>query len=205
MDWRYLRDREESALQQEAGWIQRQGLRIVVDLSPGLNLYPTLRLVDNLSAEYANSMAQIADVLDKMPCLGAADLILSLHRHPENNFSGRQTEASFVQTLRTLAEQAADRKVTLHLRTTFGKPPSSLTATSELLDHVGAPNLRLAAGTALLQDSAPSADMAQLLQEKLGLWLLAGARAPTSPASFGMPTHRCTRAPRGNPRRAGPH
>ena len=40
----------------ESGWLKRQGVRIVVDLSSGVNLFPTLRLVNNLPADYAASM-----------------------------------------------------------------------------------------------------------------------------------------------------
>ena len=42
LDWRYLHEREKSILQQEAGWMGRQGLQVFVDLSSGVNLYPTL-------------------------------------------------------------------------------------------------------------------------------------------------------------------
>ncbi|MBI4328046.1 MAG: hypothetical protein HY674_22675 [Chloroflexi bacterium] len=176
VDWRYLHEREKAALQQEAGWIHRQGLRVSVDLSSGLNLYPTLRLTDNLAADYAASLAAVADVLSKMEIIGARDLILSLHRHPENNFSGEQTEAAFEKTLRTLASQAAERQVTLNMRMAFGKPPWSLDEANRLLDKIGAKNLRLAASTALLATAGPSDDVAKMLKDKLGLWLVAAPR-----------------------------
>jgi hypothetical protein len=177
VDWRCLHEREKAALQSEAGWIRRQSLQVYVDLSSGVNLYPALRLIDNVGTDYAASMGVVADVLFKMEILGARDLILSLHRHPENNFSGEETQAAFEETLRTLASQAAGHKVTLHLRMAFGKPPWSLGETARLLDKVGAPNLRIAASTALLPDSGPSADLTKILDAKLGLWLVAASRA----------------------------
>jgi hypothetical protein len=176
VDWRYVREREKDVLRQEAGWIQRQGLRVFVDLSSGLDLYPTLRLIDNLSADYASSMTTIADVLAKMEILGAKDLILSLHRYPENNFTGEQTLASFERSLRTLADQAVGRKVTLYLRMAPGKPPWSLGEVKRLLDRVGADNLRLAASTALLARTRKTPEAAAMLNEKLGLWLVAAPR-----------------------------
>jgi len=148
---------------------------VFVDLSAEVDLYPGLRLINNLPADYDTSMAVITDVLDKMSSLGARDLILSLHRDPENNFSDEQTRASFESTLHTLAGQAESRHITLHLRMAFGKPPWSLAEMSALLDKVGAGNLRIAASTALLVRTGDSAPAKQILRQKLGLWLLAGS------------------------------
>src|SRR5208337_5029313 len=52
VDWRYLHERENAALQKESGWLKRQGARLVVDLSSGVDLCPALRLVENLPADY---------------------------------------------------------------------------------------------------------------------------------------------------------
>ena len=175
VDWRYLHDRERSALAAEAGWIRRQGLHVLVDLSSGIDLYPTLRLIDNDPQDFARSMAAIGDVIDKMATLGARDLILTLHRHPENNFSGDQTQAAFVSSLQSLCGKAAGQGVTLHLRTAYGKPPWNLSEMSALLDRVGKKNLRIAASTAILNRDGTSADSVRALKEKLGLWLVAGS------------------------------
>jgi len=175
VDWSYLHDREKAALQKEHGWLKRQGARIVVDLSSGVDLYPTLRLMDNVHEDYTNSMAAIQDVLGKMDALGATDLILSLHRYPENNFTDEQSRAAFTATLKTLAGQAAERGVTLHLRVGFGKPPGSLAEGFEWLDRVGAPNLKLAVSTAMLEQKPPAPEVTTRLKDKLGLWLVAAS------------------------------
>jgi len=180
LDWRYLHEREKSALQQEAGWVRRQGLRVFVDLSSGVNLYPTLRLVDNLAADYERSMAALADVMGKMKILGARDLILSLHRHPENNLSGPQTQEAFEKTLRRLAADAAGLGIDLHLRLAFGKPPWSLGEMDALIEKVGAKNLHIAAATALLARTDVSADTARILKSRLGLWLAAAPQVDLS-------------------------
>jgi hypothetical protein len=151
-------------------------VRVVVDLSSGVNLYPTLRLIDNLHTDYETSVAAIDDVAAKMGILDARDLIISLHRHPENNFTAEQTGASFVATLRALAGQAAARGVTLHLRFGFGKPPWNLTEALELLSRVGAPNLKLALSTAFVERQHPSPEIAPRLKGQLGLWLIATSR-----------------------------
>jgi hypothetical protein len=176
VDWRYLHQREKVALQKETGWLKRQGLRVVVDLSSGMNLYPSLRLTDNLRSEYEASMAVVNDVMAKMEILGARDLLLPLHRHPETGFTKEQTEASFTATLKTLAPQAAARGVTLHLRVGFGKPPWSLDDAFQWLDRIGAPNLKLAPSTALLERKSPSDKTVARLKDTLGLWLVAAPR-----------------------------
>ncbi len=87
VDWKYLWERKPEALRKEAQWIGLQNLRVMVDLTSGIDLYPQLRLIDNSSPDYADSRAVIRDVMDKMQILRARDLILSLHRFPENNFT----------------------------------------------------------------------------------------------------------------------
>ena len=173
VDWRYLHERERAAIEKESGWLKRQSLRLMVDLSSGVNLYPDLRLIDNDHANYEASMAVITDVLAKMEILGARDLILPLHRYPENNFTSEQTRDSFVATLKALSTRAANHGVTLHLRVGFGKPPWGLGEAVDLLAKVGVPNVKLAPATALLEGKAPSAEQAARLKDQVGLWLVA--------------------------------
>lgn len=85
VDWRYLWRREMKDLLRQSEWLRLQQLKVLVDLSAGINLYPDLRLVDNDAQEYSASMATIEEVIGKMELLPARDLILSLHRYPENN------------------------------------------------------------------------------------------------------------------------
>jgi hypothetical protein len=177
VDWRYLHERERAALQREAGWIRRQGLRVYVDLSSGVNLYPGLRLIDNLAADHAASLEVITNVIMKMEVLGARDLVLSLHRYPENNFTGEQTRAAFETTLKALATCAATNQVTLHLRLAFGKPPGDLADAARMLDRIGADNVRLAVATALLPDPGKSTNLVAMLAPRLGVWLVASPQA----------------------------
>ena len=174
VDWAYLREREKAAV--ESGWLKRQGARIVVDLSSGVDLFPTLRLVDNLPADYAASTNAINDVLAKMEILRARDLILTLHREPENNFTADQTRASFTATLKALAAEAAKRGVTLHLRVGSAKPPRSLAEGLQWVERIGTPNLKLALSTASLERQPPGPETVTQLKDKVGLWLVASSR-----------------------------
>ena len=90
IDWKYLSTKEKSALSEESVWIKNQGLKIIVDLSSGINLFPDLRIVNNDSAEYRKSMDLIGSVIEKMDLLGAGDLILTTHRTIENNFTDEE-------------------------------------------------------------------------------------------------------------------
>ncbi|HNX33435.1 MAG TPA: hypothetical protein PKM57_02330 [Kiritimatiellia bacterium] len=176
VDWRYVAERDTAALAAEAGWLKRQGVRIVVDASSGCNLFPDLRLVCNDTNEYARSMAAFGGVLNKMQALGAKDLLISLHRLPENNFTRDQFNASLAETCRALARQAAASGITVHLRQTPKKETPTLDALAQWVKTVNAPNFRAAPALAALlaQGGDPAALAKQLSDVPCDLVLLAG-------------------------------
>lgn len=171
VNWRYLYDRERRALEEEAAWTQRQGIRVYVDLTSGINLYPDIRLINNDAPEYAASMAIIDDVLVKMASTGAHDLILSPHRQPENNFTWEQTETSFIETLREICRRAGERSITVYLRVS-NKLRSGIEDNARFVTQAGMPNLRLAPSWALLrqQKRAPES-IPENVWGLIGLWL----------------------------------
>jgi hypothetical protein len=119
------------------------------------------------------SLAAIEDVMGKMEVLSAQDLILSLHRYPENNFTEEQTWQSFKKTLRHLCERAGRREVTVHLRVSVGKPPGDVEKALDFVGRVGAANLRLAPSTAfLLATKTDLQEATRLLESQVGLWLV---------------------------------
>jgi hypothetical protein len=173
VDWRYLRGREKDELERESGWIGRQGLKLLIDLTSGINLFPDLRLLDNIRQDYSASLAAIEDVMGKMEIFPAHDLILSLHRYPENNFTDEQAWQSFERTLRQLCERARRREVTVHLRLRVSTPPENLKKAAEFVRRVGASNLRLAPSTAfLLAKKVDLEEATRLLGGQVGLWLV---------------------------------
>jgi hypothetical protein len=176
VDWRYLYDRDHRALKEEAAWIQRQGLRVYVDLTSGINLYPDLRLINNDPQVYAESMAVIDDLLAKMESAGARDLLLTPNRQPENSFTREQTVNSLVETLRELCAKAAARSITVYLRVSSKLDPG-LNENTQWVERVGAPNLFLAPSLALLMhQQADPASLPEDARQCIGLWLLS---APT--------------------------
>ncbi|MCC6144341.1 MAG: hypothetical protein IT368_11095 [Candidatus Hydrogenedentes bacterium] len=167
VDGRYLRERDKTAVADEAGWIKRQGLAVYVDATSSINLYPDLRLVDNSEMDYAQTQAWFVDVLDKMHALGAKHLVLSLHRVPENNITVAETYASFDQTLQWLSNEAAQRDVTLLLRTS---PRTGLAEVLGVVSRVGADNLLLAPSLAHALNDAGVAGRLKEVADKIGLW-----------------------------------
>jgi hypothetical protein len=180
VDWRYVHSRDRQALAVEGAWLKRQGAGVLVDVTSGLNLYPDLRLVNNDEEEYARSMKVLAEVLAKMPLLGSRDLLLSLHRTPENNFSWEQTRQSFVATLGELCAQAAKTDIQVHLRISQ-KAMSEPAAMIQLITDVEASNLRLAPSLALLlhQQAEPSS-LPTELGPLVDLWCVAAPAYDTA-------------------------
>ena len=173
IDWRYLHDRRPESVTQEAAWIGRQKLRVIVDLTSGVNLYPDLRLVNNIVEDHASSMDAIDDVLAKMKTLGACDLVISMHRQPELYFTAEQTVASMDATIREICRRAEAQQATVYLRIYPGKPPANLADALQTVKRIGVANLKLAPSTALLADlgSTTSGQTAEMWG-KVGLWMV---------------------------------
>lgn len=192
IDWRYLDRSEARYLQEEGKWLCRQGIKVQVDLSTGLNLYPDLRLVNNDVEEYTKSMQIINSVLEKMYHLGAKELLLCLHRMPENNITYEATEKDYISTLRQLCEKAESLGIALYLKTQLKdqtavelNPDSgiekaktnffdmSLIELSDFIDRVGKTNLKLASSVALLLEDEKSEYTLDTIRHNIGIWLVA--------------------------------
>jgi hypothetical protein len=147
----YLRDRDMEQLRREQGWLARQKVRIIVDLTSQLNLYPDLTLVENVPEHTGESRTIIEDTLAKMERLGAKDLIVAPHRRPENHW-GAETDRSGVEMIKGLqwvCDQAAPHGIIVHLQmhprrwAAWDPVPFCF----QLQDGVKADNLRTAVNT----------------------------------------------------------
>ncbi|MDO5553287.1 MAG: hypothetical protein Q4G68_05960 [Planctomycetia bacterium] len=116
VDWRYFESRTTQAVKKEAGWLQRQKVKIIVDFSSGINLFPDLRMVRNDLPEYERSMATFKEVITKASQGGATEVLLKTHIQPENNYHPDQTRADTLDTLRELSHFAAALKMNTSLR-----------------------------------------------------------------------------------------
>ena len=173
-DWKYMDARSVEELEREAGWIRRQKLRLSVDFSSGLNLYPDLRLIQNDPAEYERSMKTIRSVIDKAALLGAEEILLTTHRTPENNYSAEQTRSDTIAALQELCAYAAERSMIVSLRVESNTPIRDAAAACDFADAVASENFRLAPTLFVANATAEDAALAERLQAKQSRLLLAG-------------------------------
>lgn len=150
IDWRYLEDRDEAVLKNESGWLSRQKLKISVDLTSGLNLYPDLRIVNNDPPVYKKSMERMKRVIDKMASLGADELIISSQRSIENNYTMEQFDESLVASFQELADYASAKNISLLFRPSYRRVAEGVTDAIEVTKKVNRPNFLLAPSVALL-------------------------------------------------------
>ena len=128
VDSEYFSSRSERALAIENRWLQLQHVDVVCDFTRSTDLFPGLRLIDDISAYFNESMEIIEDVLDKLPLLRSQHAMLTLHGGAElppavgpcSGASGREQgtnwTACFRHTLQRLTARARTTNTTLHLR-----------------------------------------------------------------------------------------
>lgn len=145
-------------MKQEAGWLGRQKLKMTVDLTSGLNLYPDLRIVNNDPPFYQKSMEAMKGVIDKMEILGADELLISTQRTIENNYTMEQFYASLKESFQVLSDYAAKKNIRLLLRQSVGRTPDTIEGLQKLVGEVNRPNFTLAPALSLLLNNEVSLD-----------------------------------------------
>ena len=170
VDATYFRDRDRQQLHREVDWLKRQRVRIAADLSPIMNLFPDLTLLENVPAQTEASRQLMADVLDKMALVGATELILTLHRSMDcGDWSTERIQDGFVIALRALCQRAAGHGVTVHLQSHPQRWAISTDAVCKLIDAVAVGNLRVALPVGHLAATGESmADALKLAGDRLG-------------------------------------
>jgi hypothetical protein len=178
VDWTYLLHRDADQVKRDRVWIDRQKLKVMVDFSSGLDHFPDLTLYDLLPAPYAESMAEIENVFDKMKLLGATDAIIGTHMAPELGASAGQINTSFTNGLRSLCDQAKQRGLTLYLENRTDRQRGGVPEVLALINEVGADNLRFALNTSRTNVKAAIAQAG----DRLGI-VLACAPGKTVPSA----------------------
>ncbi|MBX3240849.1 MAG: hypothetical protein KIT80_15195 [Chitinophagaceae bacterium] len=173
IDWKYINNYTEEAIRKDSAYIAIQGLKVSVDLSSGINLFPDLRLVNNIPEDYNYSMATIKDVINKMRILKSERLVMTLHTNVENNITLEKQWEELKASLQKICRDAAERNITVYLRLAKKKLPHDLETAVSVLNELNEPNLKLALNTALLltTDKSPS-ELAPLIKQHVGMWLL---------------------------------
>ena len=171
LDWRYVNVRTEDELTAESGWFRRRGVRIAVDFSSGINLFPDLRLLNNDFEEYYRSISTMASVISKSALLGAESILLSTHRTPDNNSSAEKNYRDSVITLRELAGLTAEKGMTPYLRVDLNQPLDDLEIGKNYLAEIGREELKLAPRLSLL---AENPEITEKVIADIGMVLVSG-------------------------------
>jgi hypothetical protein len=169
VDWTYLLARDPEQLQRDRQWLDRQKLRVVVDFTPGLNDFPDLTLMGILPINYARSVAQMDNVLDKMKLIGATNAIIGTHMPPELGATPEKIDLSFARGLSSLCKRAKARGVTLLMENRPGRWRSDVPDILRIIDATRADNLKFALNTA---DAANVPDAIALAGNRLGMVLV---------------------------------
>lgn len=178
VEGRYLfaRDREDLAAQTD--WLKKQGLKVMVDMTGSINLYPDLRIIDNDPNETARQAQAWSNALDKAAILGAKDMIVALHRFPENNMTGAKAKEQMVQTLKRLCRQAAEKGIAIYLRQSPKRQTGELSALPHWRTLVDEPNFRPAPSLAaemMLEDRDPERLAKAIGLFGTSLWLVSAS------------------------------
>ena len=177
LDARYLVSRDRADLVQQTDWLKKQGLKVMADASSLFNLYPDLRLVENDTNETARTAAAVGDLLDKMDALGARDLVIALHRRPENNITDREWLEQMEGVVRRLCRQAAKKNITVYLRQSPNRCTGTLASLSRWVrERVKEPNFKPAPSLAaqMLNEGGDVQKLAKSIESfDADLWLVA--------------------------------
>lgn len=155
LDWRYADVRSEDQIRREADWLRRHGIRIAVDFTSGINLFPDLRLLNNDEEEYQRSKKTFYQVIEKSALLGAETVILTTHRTPENNSSDEQNYTGTVKTLRDVCSYVAEKGMNSLLRVDFNLHLADISTAEKYLEDINSPSLKLAVRLPLIAAVPP--------------------------------------------------
>ncbi len=115
IDWKYLHERTAETVKKEAAWLHRQKVRIAVDFTSGMNLFPDLRLVKNDMPEYEKSLRMIREVIDKAAIWNAETVIIRGH-NPPTIYDEQQAFKDMREAYAFLGKYAQSKKITLAIR-----------------------------------------------------------------------------------------
>ncbi len=122
VDWKYLNERTIDTVKKEAGWLRRHKVRVAVDFTSGMNLFPDLRLVKNDLPEYDKSLRIIREVIDKAVIWGAETAVISGHKLPETSYDPQQGFKDMRESFIELSKYARSKNMTLAVRIGLNYP-----------------------------------------------------------------------------------
>ena len=147
VDWKYFADKAVEFTKEEALWLKRQKVDIIVDFSSNMNFYPDLTLVDNIKTRYEHTLTKISHVFDLMAHCNASNALFSLHRKPQNRMTDELISQRLAENVRQLCDMAMDKGINIHLQCHPYKYYGYLQQMSDFINHLNIENLYLAVNT----------------------------------------------------------
>jgi len=165
VDYSYVMSKDNEFLVTEAKWASQQNLKIYVDASPAIDLFPNLRLVNNSVTDFNVSFTSLQRLLQKLALYRASNLIISLHRVPENDITYSATLQGFDTTLHTLLQLANAKGIKMHLRDAVKNPTGSIGGTYLWLKNCSLESsIKIAPNLALIWQQ-PLSDISNIIKD----------------------------------------
>ena len=148
VDYSYVMSKDNEFLVTEAKWASQQNLKVYVDASPAIDLFPKLRLINNSAIAFNESYSKLQEFINKLTIYEVTDVIISLHKAPELHDPYDDVLRQFNGTLHSLVKMAG--KINIHMRDAIKNPTGGINSTYWWLKECGldhsiqmAPNLAL--------------------------------------------------------------
>ena len=167
VDYNYLTSKDSDFLAEESQWLSQQRVRVYVDASPSINLFPALRLVTDDPVSYNKSMWSLTCLMHKMNTLGSHDLIVSLHTFPGDQTTN-QTRNDFNTTIHYLDGLGTQLNITLHILDT-PKNVYTLMPLTRWLDKNGLSSVKIVLNLAQLVNYGNSYKYDSVVQSRSSL------------------------------------
>ena len=165
VDYSYVMSKDDEFLQKEAKWFNQQNLKVYIDASPAIDLFPNLRLVNNSVVDFNESFNDLKRLLQKAEVYTVTNLIISLHRQPENYITYSTTLQEFNSTLHTLVHLAAARNIKIHMQDSVKNPTGSIGKTYQWLQNCSlSDSIKVAPNLALLMEQSLS-DISAIIKD----------------------------------------
>ncbi len=107
----YFENLDVNFIEKEAAFLKRVGVKIVVDLSPMLNIYPDLSFQGNFHERREESYARLDDILDKIFCYDCEAIIVSSMPMPEGCSELEELKKSMYEVYDYLLNRAETKRI----------------------------------------------------------------------------------------------
>lgn len=139
VDWKYLMSRDDDDLAEQTNFLTVQQIGVLVDLSPGLNLFPDLRFIENDERETPRIRHTLKRLLEKMAIVSAKDIVIANHMRPPN-MTQEAFEKQFLAFTQSFCKSCAEKGIHVHFLGDNSRGFGSYAKLAEFVAKIGEPN-----------------------------------------------------------------